>query len=84
MGIKFAIDIAGTLVYTLLSGMSGHELAQKIQAKNPRIKTLYIRGYTDSVILNHGIGDEPVNLLQKPFTIGQLTSKISRILANIE
>ena len=72
------------LTDVVLPGMSGHDLAQKIQAVNPAIKTLYITGYTDSIIMNHGIGEESVNLLQKPFTIGQLTSKINRILANPE
>lgn len=72
------------LADVVLPGMSGRELAKKIQAVDPTVKTLYITGYTDSVIVNHGILDESVNLLQKPFTIGQLTSRVDRILASLE
>ncbi|MCP5100631.1 MAG: PAS domain-containing protein [Chloroflexi bacterium] len=72
------------LTDVVMPEMSGHELAEKIQAIQPTIKTLYITGYTDSVIINHGIQDGAVALLQKPFTIGQLTIKIHQILANLD
>ena len=73
-----SIDLLLTDV--VMPKMSGHELTQKITAINPSIKTLYITGYTDARIMDHGIGKSATNLLQKPFTIGKLIDKIASLL----
>lgn len=72
------------LTDVVLPQMSGHELSQTLQQQNPSLKTLYITGYTDTVIMNHGVPGESVNLLQKPFTIGQLMAKLERVLGHVD
>jgi len=56
--------------------MSGKELKQSIEELQPNIKTLFMSGYTANVIAHHGILDEGVYFLQKPFSIRGLAQKI--------
>ncbi|WP_420631156.1 ATP-binding protein [Candidatus Leptofilum sp.] len=77
-----AIDLLLTDV--VLPKMSGHDLSQSLQQQDPNLKTLYITGYTDAVIMNHGVPGETVNLLQKPFTVGQLIAKLERVLGRTD
>jgi CheY-like chemotaxis protein len=72
------------LTDVVLPKMSGHELSQMLHKQNPGLKTLYITGYTDTVVMNHGVPGESVNLLQKPFTIGQLVAKLERVLGHMD
>jgi len=65
----------------IMPEMNGRELYQKVAAVHPNIKVLYMSGYTGDVIIHHGLLDEEVNFLQKPFTIQNLTQKIRRVLS---
>ena len=47
----------------------------------PEAKTLFISGYTANVV-RHGILDQNINFLQKPFTIQSLLAMVQRILNN--
>jgi PAS domain S-box-containing protein len=64
----------------VMPGLSGKEVAERVRARNDRIKVLFISGYTDNVILHHGILYEGINFLQKPFSAGDLSRKIAQIL----
>ena len=72
------IDLVVTDI--VMPNMSGLQLVQELQKKSPTIKILYITGYTDKIIANHGITDGNVNILQKPFTLDQLMTKIEEVL----
>lgn len=73
-----ALDLFITDV--ILPGMSGKQLAEKLGEIRPGVKSLFISGYTDNVILHHGVLDEGINFLQKPFTAGALLKKVHSIL----
>lgn len=83
-----ALQICQTFVDTVdlivtdivMPNMSGFQLAQEVQKNSHAIKVLYITGYTDNIIANHGITDSNVNILQKPFTMTQLMNKIEEVL----
>lgn len=64
----------------IMPGMSGKEIAEKLKSLKPDMKQLFISGYTDDIIAKHGIIDEKLNILQKPFTPATLKSKIRNIL----
>ena len=60
--------------------MNGRDLAQAIVQIHPEIKCLFMSGYTENVIAHHGILDEGLNFISKPFSIKDLSIKIREIL----
>jgi len=65
----------------VMPGISGRELASRVTAIRPGIKVLYMSGYTDQSVIHHGILEDDVPLLQKPFTLATLASKLRELLA---
>jgi CheY-like chemotaxis protein len=63
-----------------MPGMNGRELAQRISEIRPNVKVLYMSGYTENVIGHNGIMDTSVRLLQKPFNLRDLKSKVREVL----
>jgi PAS domain S-box-containing protein len=72
------IDLAITDV--IMPQMSGQELAQSLKALCPDIKVLYVSGYTDDAIVRHGLLDEEIAFIQKPFTPEALSRKVREVL----
>ena len=64
----------------VMPDMNGKELAAQIRKKHPRIKVLFMSGYTANVIMHRGILKDDVNFLQKPFTVESLIGKARRVL----
>jgi two-component system, cell cycle sensor histidine kinase and response regulator CckA len=69
------------LTDVVMPGISGRELAERISRLRPGIKILYMSGYTDQAVVHHGILENDAVLLQKPFNMGSLASKLREILA---
>lgn len=65
----------------IMPEMNGRELYQNVATLYPDIKVLYMSGYTDNMVDNHGILDEGVNFLQKPFAVQNLTQRIRQVLS---
>jgi nitrogen-specific signal transduction histidine kinase/CheY-like chemotaxis protein len=72
------IDVLLTDV--VMPGIGGRELAERVVQIRPGIKILYMTGYTDRAIVHHGILETDAVLLQKPFTLATLASKLREIL----
>jgi two-component system, cell cycle sensor histidine kinase and response regulator CckA len=72
------IDLLMTDV--VMPGISGRELAHRVVQVRPGIKVLYMSGYTDQAVVHHGILENDAVLLQKPFTLAALASKLREIL----
>ena len=64
----------------VMPGMNGRELAEKLLEMMPRMKVLYMSGYTSNVIAHRGVLDDGVNFLSKPISRDQLALKIRKIL----
>jgi PAS domain S-box-containing protein len=60
--------------------MSGRELAERLTAREPTLKVLYMSGYTESAIVRHGRLDAGTVLLQKPFAPDALADKVRTVL----
>ena len=64
----------------VMPGMDGAELAAQVRRHHPNIRVLFMSGYTENVIVHHGVLDEHVNYLQKPFTRVDLGLKVRSVL----
>ena len=60
--------------------MTGRDLARNLLSLYPRIGRLYMSGYTADVIADHGVLDEGVHFLQKPFSEQDLAAKVREAL----
>jgi CheY-like chemotaxis protein len=64
----------------IMPEMNGLDLARKIHETNPGLKCLFTSGYTADVIAHHGVLDEGVQFIQKPFSLKALASKVHQAL----
>jgi CheY-like chemotaxis protein len=60
--------------------MNGRDLAKLICEIKPGLKCLFTSGYTANVIARHGVLDEGVDFLQKPFSVADLAAVVRQIL----
>ena len=73
-----AIDVL--LSDVVMPGMSGPLVAAMLARIRPEMKVVFMSGYTDDAAVRHGIMNQGVPFLQKPFTPEQLASKILEVL----
>ncbi len=64
----------------ILPEMNGRALAKSVLAIHPKVKRLFMSGYTADVIAHHGVLDSGVHFLQKPFTRNSLTTSVRNTL----
>ncbi|NLF95511.1 MAG: response regulator [Candidatus Riflebacteria bacterium] len=61
--------------------MNGRTLAKQIAELRSEIECLYMSGYGEKIVSHHGLMDQNVNFIAKPFTKSELLAAIIRILA---
>jgi PAS domain S-box-containing protein len=64
----------------LPGGMNGREMADAARLRRPKLKLLFMTGYTQNGIVHGGRLDADVELIGKPFTSVQLAQKVRRVL----
>ncbi|MEW6501435.1 MAG: PAS domain S-box protein, partial [Thermodesulfobacteriota bacterium] len=78
---EHANEIALLITDVVMPEMNGRELAARLLSVNPRLRFLFMSGYTADVIAHRGMLEEGVRFLQKPFSIHELAVKVREALA---
>ncbi len=68
------------LTDVIMPGMDGAELQRRLLRLRPGIRTLFMSGYTASIMGDHGILEDGVYFIQKPFSVVDLTRKVRELL----
>ena len=74
-----SIDVLLTDV--VMPGASGPELTRRLVEQRPGLKVIYMSGYTEEALAQHGVLKPGIELLHKPFTSETLGRKICEVLA---
>ena len=77
---EFTGQIHLLLTDVVMPKMKGRELAKNILIHHPKINCLFMSGYTANVIAHHGVLDEGVYFIQKPFSMQDLSDKVREVL----
>jgi two-component system, cell cycle sensor histidine kinase and response regulator CckA len=77
-------DLHLLITDVVMPEMHGRELAERLGAIRPNLKCLYMSGYTADVIAHHGILDEGLNFIQKPFLSYEFAARVRQVLGHLE
>ena len=64
----------------VMPGMSGVELADRLERERPGMRILFMTGYAEEIVVNEGILGKHRECIGKPFTQEQITTKVRNIL----
>jgi CheY-like chemotaxis protein len=82
--LALAAEFTGTidllLTDVIMPDLNGRELYQQLVAERPQLEVLYMSGYTDNAIAHHGVLNEGLHFLQKPFALPDLLQKVRQAL----
>lgn len=68
------------LTDVVMPEMNGRDLQEKLIELRPGIRTLFMSGYTASIIAQRGVLDQGIEFIPKPFTINMLASAVRKVL----
>jgi len=82
LAISENLDLAINLMITdvVMPHMSGRELAERMKELRPDLPVLFMSGYTDDAMVHHGLLDEKLNFIQKPFDSAGVARKVREVL----
>jgi len=68
------------LTDVVMPGMDGRAMATRLLTHHGALPVLYMSGYTDDIVANHGVLDSTMMLLEKPFTAAALLERVRAAL----
>ncbi len=76
--LKDKVDLLVTDV--IMPGIDGFELASQLRQKIPKLKVIFVSGYSDDSLSFQGQRFEGCDFLKKPYTLAALCEKIRESL----
>ena len=67
----------------VMPGMSGPEAVSRLRARKPDLPALFMSGYTDNVVVRHGILEGELEFLEKPYSADRLAAKVREVLGGV-
>lgn len=68
------------LTDVVMPEMSGRTLADELIHRRAGIKVIFVSGYSENAIVHHGVVDEGIHFLQKPYTLMSIARKVRQVL----
>jgi CheY-like chemotaxis protein len=86
--LRLVQEQAGAEIHLLLTDvimpqLDGKALAERLNTIYPKLKVLFISGYTDDAIVHHGVLEPGIDFLQKPFSPSLLAHKVREVLDRV-
>jgi two-component system cell cycle sensor histidine kinase/response regulator CckA len=64
----------------VLPGQDGRQVAERLLGSHPGLKVLFLSGYTEDAVVRHGILEDQVHFLAKPYSPAVLAQKVREVL----
>ncbi len=79
---EYSGEIHMLITDVIMPEMDGRNLAERLQSLYPGLKCMFMSGYTANTIAHHGVLNEGVYFIQKPFSKEDLGTAIRKVLGN--
>ncbi len=76
----YEFEIHLLLTDVIMPEMNGRDLADEIRNLHPDLKALFMSGYPADVIADHGLLEDGISFLQKPFSTQDIANKVREVL----
>ena len=63
-----------------MPSLNGRELAKRLAEVHPETQVLFTSGYTEDVIIHHGVLEKHIQFISKPYSLRSLAAKMRTIL----
>jgi CheY-like chemotaxis protein len=74
-------DIDLLITDVVMPHLSGVRVAELLRGSRPNLEVLYISGYAEEQISDHGVLEAGIHFLEKPFTPEQIAAKVRELIA---